>query len=61
MKVYTLTAYEPSGEVLLDESIKAENDAIAKEKGQAILDKKQCHEKTHRLVSPTGKLLLFHS
>lgn len=61
MKVYKLTAYEKKGEVIIDETVEATNDDEAKEKGQAILEEKELLETTHRLASPTGKLLLFHS
>ncbi len=61
MKVYKLTAYEAKGNVLMDDSLEATNDEEAKEKGQAILEEKELLETTHRLASPTGKLILFHS
>lgn len=61
MKVYKLTAYEANGNVLMDDSLEAENDEAAKEKGYAILEEKKLLETTHRLASPTGKLILFHS
>lgn len=61
MKVYKLTAYEKKGKVIIDESVKAENDQEAKQKGEAILTEKDLLEATHRLASPTGELLLFHS
>lgn len=61
MKVYKLTAYDAKGNVLMDDSLEATNDEEAKEKGQVILEEKELLEKTHRLASPTGKLVLFHS
>ena len=61
MKVYKLTAYEAKGNVIMDDSLEASNDEEAKEKGQAILEEKELLETTHRLASPTGKLILFHS
>ncbi|QUW23453.1 hypothetical protein JSQ81_08000 [Sporosarcina sp. Marseille-Q4063] len=61
MKVYKLTAYEPKGKVIMDESIEAATDEDAIEKGQIILEGKKLLETTHRLASPSGKLLLFHS
>lgn len=61
MKVYKLTAYEKNGTCIIDESIEATNDEDAKQKGQAVLEEKNLIETTHRLVSPTGKLVLFHS
>lgn len=61
MKVYKLTAYESNGTVVMDESVEAANDEEAKVKGHAILEEKNLLESTHRLASPTGKLILFHS
>ncbi|MEH7116368.1 YhzD family protein [Neobacillus vireti] len=61
MKTYKLTAFEANGEKLLDESLLAENDDAAKKQGEQLLQEKQLQEKTHRLTSPNGKLLLFHS
>lgn len=61
VKIYKLTAYEPKGKIIIDESVEAANDAEAKQKGQEILEEKSLHETTHRLASPTGQLILFHS
>ena len=61
MKTYKLTAYEPKGKVIMDESLEAATDEDAIEKGQIILEGKELLETTHRLASPSGKLLLFHS
>ena len=61
MKTYKLTAYEPQGKVIMDESLEAATDEDAIEKGQIILEGKKLLEATHRLASPSGKLLLFHS
>ncbi|WP_160724610.1 YhzD family protein [Bacillus sp. USDA818B3_A] len=61
MKTYKLTAFEANGEKILDESLQAENDEAAKKQGEQLLLEKQLLEKTHRLTSPAGKLLLFHS
>ncbi|MHC0036807.1 YhzD family protein [Pseudoneobacillus sp. C159] len=60
MLTYKITAFEPTGEKLLDESFQATNDTDAKNKGEQILNEKGYLEKTHRCVSPTGKLVLFH-
>lgn len=60
MKTYKLTAFDASGEKLLDESIQAENDNEAKEKGTQLLTEKDLLETTHRCTSPSGKLVLFH-
>lgn len=60
MQTYKLTAFEASGEKLLDEAFQAANDAEAKAIGEQLLLEKNLLEKTHRCVSPTGKLLIFH-
>ena len=60
MSIYKLTVFEPSGEKVMDESIEAANDDIAKEMGSKLLKEKGYEEMTHRLTSPVGKLLLFH-
>jgi hypothetical protein len=60
MKTYKLTAFEANGEKLLDEAFQAENDDSAKVQGEKILSEKNLLEKTHRCISPSGKLLLFH-
>jgi hypothetical protein len=61
MKNYKLTAFEASGEKILDEVFQAENDDAAKVLGETLLAEKNLSEKTHRVTSPSGKLLLFHS
>lgn len=61
MKIYKLTAYEKKGKVIIDEAVEAENDQEAKQKGQAMLEEKNLSNTTHRLASPTGQLILFHS
>lgn len=60
MQTYKLTAFEANGEKLLDEAFQAASDVEAKAKGEQLLQEKNLLEKTHRCVSPTGKLLLFH-
>lgn len=60
MPVYTLTAFDKTGSKLVDESFEAASEAEAKEKGEALLIEKGVYDSTHRLVSPAGKLLLFH-
>jgi len=61
MGTYKLTGYEQTGELVFEETFNAANDDEAKTKGREILDSKEWEEKTHRLASPLGKLLLFHS
>jgi hypothetical protein len=57
---YRITAFEADGEKLLDETFQAANDVEAKTTGEERLKENQLLEKTHRCVSPTGKLILFH-
>ncbi|NSL51989.1 YhzD family protein [Calidifontibacillus erzurumensis] len=61
MKQYVLTVFEKNGEKLLEERFDAQNDNEAKQIAEAKLSEQQYLEKTHRCVSPSGKLLLFHS
>jgi hypothetical protein len=61
MKIYKLTAFEENGQKIVDENLQAENDEAAKRQGEQLLSEKQLLEKTHRLTSSSGKLLLFHS
>ncbi|KYC97149.1 hypothetical protein MXL46_14935 [Heyndrickxia sporothermodurans] len=60
MGIYKLTAFEPNGEKILDESFEASNDNEAKSKGETLLKEKGAIEKTHRCTSSQGKLILFH-
>ncbi|MFC3210447.1 MULTISPECIES: YhzD family protein [Planomicrobium] len=61
MRTYKLTAFEQTGKLITEETFTAENDDLAKEKGREILKEKELEDQTHRLASPAGKLLLFHS
>lgn len=61
MRTYKLTAFEKTGKQILDETFTAETDEEARDKGQAILEEKELTKQTHRLASPAGKLILFHS
>lgn len=61
MKTYHVTAFSPEGEKLLDETFEAANNEEAKRVGEQILREKNLWEATHRVVSPTGELVLFHS
>ncbi|MCM3612368.1 hypothetical protein M4S82_14065 [Planococcus sp. MERTA32b] len=61
MRTYKLTAFEQTGKLITEETFTAENDDQAKEKGREILKEKELEDQTHRLASPAGKLLLFHS
>ncbi|MCK6255861.1 hypothetical protein M1K46_15440 [Fictibacillus sp. WQ 8-8] len=60
MNKYFLTVYDKSGEKLLDETIQAQDDQQAKTLGEERLKEKEYSERTHRLTSPAGALLLFH-
>lgn len=57
---YRFTAFEKTGETLFDEIWTFESDEKAKLDGQKQINEKGVAEKTHRLVNPTGKLILFH-
>ncbi|GGA73312.1 YhzD family protein [Ornithinibacillus halotolerans] len=60
MRTYALTVFNKTGEKLLDETFKAENDQDAKKIGEERLEKEGYLEHTHRCVSPEAKLILFH-
>lgn len=60
MENYRFTAFEKTGETLFDEVWSFENDEAAKVEGHKQIELKGVAEKTHRLVNPTGKLILFH-
>lgn len=60
MAIYKCTAFENNGEKLLDEAIEANSDEEAKKLAEKLLEEKNLLDKTHRCVSPEGKLLLFH-
>lgn len=60
MAIYNVTAFDKTGEKLLDESFEASTEAEAKVKGEELLKGKGYLEHTHRCVSPAGKLILFH-
>jgi len=60
MQNYRFTAFENTGETLLDEVWTFENDEVAKLDGQKKIEEKGVAEKTHRLVNSQGKLILFH-
>lgn len=61
MKTYKLTAYEKDGTLFVDESFQAATDEEAKALGQQKVEDLQLEDRTHRLASPLGKLLLFHT
>lgn len=61
MRTYKLTVYEQTGKMVLEETFTADTDDQAKEQGAAFLEEKGLTDQTHRLASPAGKLLLFHS
>lgn len=60
MKLYKFTAFEPTGELVVEETWEYENDEEAKQKGEAVIEEKGFASKTHRLVNSSGKLVLFH-
>lgn len=61
MKTYKLTAFEQTGKLIVEETFTASTDEEARDKGRALLEEKDLLNQTHRVVSPAGKLLLFHS
>lgn len=60
MPLFTLTAFEHTGEKLLDETFEAANEEEAKKIGEQKLREHNCLDKTHRCTTSSGKLLLFH-
>ncbi|MFD1065755.1 YhzD family protein [Oceanobacillus locisalsi] len=60
MVAYYLTVFSKDGEKLLDEHFDASADTEAKHIGTAILEEKGYLDYTHRCVSPSAKLVLFH-
>ncbi|QIW79238.1 YhzD family protein [Bacillus tequilensis] len=60
MADYFLTAFDPAGKPLVNERFEAETEEAAKEHGEALLQAKELHSHTHRLVNGAGKLILFH-
>ncbi|GGI15112.1 MULTISPECIES: YhzD family protein [Gottfriedia] len=60
MALYRITAFEQSGESIVDEQFEANTDLEAKKFGEEKLAILGALDKTHRCISPTGKLLLFH-
>lgn len=60
MKTYVITVFSKSGETLLEEKFEADNDKIAREKGEVILEEKGYDSSTYRITSSAGKLIGFH-
>jgi len=60
MKTYFLTVFSEKGDKLLNESFAALNDNDAKDIGENRLREKGYYHFTHRCVSETAKLILFH-
>lgn len=60
MLIYKVTAFDKEGKALLDEGFEAANEGEAKTIGMSILQKHDLSKETHRCISPTGKLILFH-
>lgn len=61
MKTYKLTVYEQTGKLVVEETFAAATDDEAKVEGTKFIEQHAAEEKTYRLASPTGQLLLFHS
>lgn len=60
MKTYVLTVFEKSGEKLLDETFRANDDNEAKDIGEKRLKEENYESHTSRVTSPAGQLVLFH-
>ncbi|WLR42831.1 YhzD family protein [Bacillus carboniphilus] len=60
METYYLTVFSKDGEKLLDETFQAEDEKIAKLKGEDLLQEKGFSEHTHRCTTSKGKMILFH-
>jgi YhzD-like protein len=60
MAIYRITAFEKSGESIVDEQFEAISDLEAKKIGEEKLTAIGALDKTHRCINSTGKLLLFH-
>lgn len=60
MEQYRFTAFENTGEMLYNEIWTFENDMIAKQQGQQLIEEKGVANKTHRLMNMTGKILIYH-
>ncbi|WP_027963839.1 YhzD family protein [Halalkalibacillus halophilus] len=60
MKTYFLTVYAQDGNALVNETIEAETEESAIKMGKEKLEESDYIDTTHRLVSPDGRLLLFH-
>lgn len=60
MKPYKFTAFEKTGKLIIEETWEFASDEEAKAKGQDLIDEKELTDRTHRLVNPAGKLVLFH-
>ncbi|TFD97669.1 YhzD family protein [Jeotgalibacillus sp. R-1-5s-1] len=61
MDIYKITVFDPKGETLFEDSFEAKEDDEAKQIGEKKLEEQGYIEHTHRVVSPRGKLILFHS
>ena len=61
MGIYKMTAFDEKGTLLFEESFESEKDEQAKKIGMKRFEEEKLSERTHRLVSPKGKLLLFHT
>ncbi|SDX22387.1 YhzD-like protein [Marininema mesophilum] len=59
--MYHITAFDNEGNKLIDQSIEAQNDTQAKEKGQAILQEKEATGSPFRIIHNSGRLIDFLS
>ncbi|WP_088007783.1 YhzD family protein [Indiicoccus explosivorum] len=61
MRTYKATSFDRTGKLIFDETFTAPDDSEAQEIGRKMFEENDLLHQTHRLASPEGKLLLFHS
>jgi hypothetical protein len=59
--VYQMTVFDNEGNKLVDQSLEAENDVEAREKGLAWLAEKEYLNHPYRIVHSSGRLVAFNS
>ncbi|TCS96867.1 YhzD family protein [Hazenella coriacea] len=57
--MYHMTVYDENGKVLIDDALKAKNDAEAKQISYARLAELGHADKPHRIFQTTGRLVSF--
>lgn len=61
MAKFRFTAFKATGEVIKDEDWIFDDELQAKTNGGTKIEELELSETTFRLVSPQGKLILFHT